>query len=338
MIRFRNLLFLSAVLLLATCLLAANPTTRSTARDLQNQPHDIPTAGRPTVLVFLHPGQKESDLAVSEVAQDLAKAKQLSILGIISGPADAAVRPAVDAIHWNWPLLTDPAYSLSGDFQVNAWPTTIIFDSQGNPVGRIAGRPYNLKASLAAYVAYVSGTLTRAQLDEELTRLQIVQDDADQKAHRHLLLVKQFLTSGRVEDAAAQMQQAQDLAPAAEALRLLMARELLLLGETTQADAVLATIEGTSQSGELALLRGRSAIAAGRWQEAKNLLLKPQTSFPDPTSQAETQYLLGVIHTHNNDYLQAAQAFRKAYETTLPNHGISSSSQKTLTSNIRAPF
>ncbi|GEM_PF-4473771 len=318
MIRFRKLFFLFAAVLPAAFLVAGNPTTRWTGRDLQDQPREIPTAGRPTVLVFLHPGQKQSDLAVSEVAQDLINAKQLSILGIMSGPADATLRPAVDALHWAWPLLSDPAYSLSGDFQVNAWPTTIIFDSQGNLVGRIAGRPLSLRASLAAYVAYASGTLTRAQLEEELTHQQIVQDSADQRAHRHLLLVQQFLASGRVEDAAAQMQQAQDLAPAAEPLRLLMARDLLLLGETTQADAILDTLDATTQSGELALLRARSAIAAGHWQKAKDHLLQAQTTSSDATSQAETQYLLGLIYTHDSNYQEAARCFRKAYEAALP--------------------
>lgn len=315
MIRFGNLLCLFVVLLPAAWLLADNPTTR--ARDLNNQPHDIPTAGRPTVLIFLHPGQKENDLAVSEVANDLANAKGLSIMGIISGPADAAPRRAVDAMGWNWPLLTDPSYSLSGDFQVNAWPTTIVFDAQGNPAGRIAGHPINLKNTLAAYIAYVSGTLTRAQLDEELTRQQIVQDDADQKAHRHLLLVQQFLTSGRVEDAAAQLQQAQDLCPAAEPLRLLMARELLILGETAQADSVLATVEGTSNPGELALLRGRCAIATGHWQEVKDYLAKAQAAQTDPAGKAEVQYWLGILSEHEANYRQAAEVFRKAYESTL---------------------
>jgi tetratricopeptide (TPR) repeat protein len=198
-----------------------------------------------------------------------------------------------------------------------AWPTTLVFDSQGNLVGRIAGHPLNHRASLAAYVAYVSGTLTRTELDEELTRQQIVQDDANQKAHRHLLLARQFLTSGRTDDAAAQVREAQQLHPSTPALRLLMARELLILGETTQAEALLGTLDAATQPDELAILKARCAIALGRWPEAKDYLQKTRPAAPDPATAAEMLYWLGMIYTHDADYPQAAEAFRKAYEATL---------------------
>lgn len=324
MIRVRNLLSLLAALLPAVCLLAANPTTRWTGRDRQGQPQEIPAPGKPTVVVFLQPGQRQSELEISEVAPDLAKAKQFCILGVISGPGAGTRIATVDTKQWTWPLLADEAYTISGAFEVNAWPTTIIFDSQGNLAGRIAGHPLSLKNSLATYIAYVSGTLTRAQLDEELTRQQIVQDDADQKAHRHLLIVQQFLTSGRIDDAAAQLQQAQDLAPATEALRLLMARDLLILGQTTQADALLATLDGSSHRGELALLRARSAIASGNWPQAKAYLAdaEAQTAESAPPGKAELPYWQGIFYEHEADYRQAADAFRRAYEGTLPDHGI----------------
>ena len=315
---FRNLFSLFAALLPAVCLLGANPTTRLSGRDLQGQPHEIPAAGRPTVVIFVRPGQKQSEIEVSETAQELASSKQLSILGIISGPTDPTLQTDLDAMHWTWPLLTDPSYTLSGAFQVNAWPTTIIFDSQGKIVGRIAGHPPSLKATLAAYVAYATGATTREEMEEQLTRQQIVQDSANEKAYRHLMVVQDFLTSGRTDDAAAQLRQAQDLTPTSDSARLLMARDMLILGETTQADALLATLDSTTQPGELALLRARSAIATGHWQKAKDLLLQAQAATPDPATQAETQYWLGILYTHNNDYQEAAQAFRKAYETARP--------------------
>lgn len=312
MILFRHLFATCTVLLPAVCLLGANPTTRVAARDLHNQPQQIPTPGRPTVLVFLRPGQPQSEQQISEISHDLGNAKQLSILGVVSG--SPATRPTtMEAMQWTWPILPDETYAISGAFEVFAWPTTIVFDAQGSFVGRIADHPLNHRANLTAYVAYASGTTTLAQMEDELNRQQVVQDDADQKAHRHLLIAQQFLTSGRTDDAATQVRKAQELQPSAPAVRLLMARELLILGETAQADALLATIDKTSQPEEFALLRGRCAIALGHWDDAKGFLhARPISS--EPAIAAETLYWQGILHTRDADYRHAADAFRKAYE------------------------
>jgi tetratricopeptide (TPR) repeat protein len=158
--------------------------------------------------------------------------------------------------------------------------------------------------------------MTRAQLDEELNRQQIVEDSAEQKALRHLLLAQQLLASGRSDDAKEQLKQAQDLTPTTEPVRMLMARAMLLLGDAKGADAVLTTLQGTSRPGELALLRGWSATVQERWKEARGCLLEAQNQPLDPAGRAECQYWQGIIYQHDGDFPHAAEAFRKAYESS----------------------
>jgi thioredoxin-like negative regulator of GroEL len=314
--RFRILAGLLMVLLQVGSAWAGSPTTRGVGNDLHGQRWEIPTAGRPTVVIFLRPDQKQSELEIDQVSQGLLQAKQVAVLGVVSGP-DAGKR-AQAVGQWDWPLLADESFTLSGAFEVHAWPTTLIFDSKGKLAGRIAGNPASLKSKVAAYVAYVSGAMTRAQLDEELTRQGIVQDSGEQKAFRHLLLVQELLARGRVDEATAQLKQAHDLAPATESVRLLMARDMLLLGDAKEADAVLATLQGTSQRGEWALLCGRSAIVQGRWQEAAARLREAHDRPLGPAARAECQYWAGVVYQHDADFAHAAEAFRKAYESSRP--------------------
>lgn len=280
------------------------------AADAAGKSLQLPVAGEVTLLVFLQPGQAHSDQAAAEVARQLASTPAIKVVGIVSGPA--AWQRAAIIMQWPWPLLTDEDYAASGTFDVHVWPTALLFDAAGRPVARLPGFPQSFAARLAAYTAFATGKLTQAQLDAELTQLHLVQDSADQKAARHLLLAEQFLAGRRLADAAQQLRQAQDLAPAADPVRLRLVRAELRLGESKAADDLLAAIDGAAvPAAEMELLRGWTALAQGRWEEARSSLLQAKQDGAQP---AEVEYHLGCLYAHDGDYQRAADSFRQAFQ------------------------
>ena len=282
----------------------------------------IPPAGQVSILLFFQPQQTHSQREIADLQNILAnpQRRNIQLIGIISGPDSPQQAARMDPKLWHAPLLLDQQYEGSGRFAIAAWPTAVVVDPQGKIVGRIPGSPINFTVRLAAYLDFATGQITADQLEKQLADCSVIQDSADQKALRHLLLTEQLFASDRLADARKQLQAAQDLSPVADAVRLRLARAQLLLGEANLADDLLSTLEAKASpatlpagdgtaAAQLLHLRGWAALSLGRWGEAEKLLLKARQQGAAP---AEVSYHLGLVYLHQGQHQQAAEAFRQA--------------------------
>ncbi len=277
---------------------------------------EVPVAGQLSVVVFIQPGQSHSMREMDDVKQVLAGSaiRPVQVVAVVSGPDARRRALAIDAKQWSWPIAIDEQYACSGQFEVNAWPTAVLFDKAGKLAGRIAGSPLSFTSRFAAYLDFAGGRITRERLDEQLAESAVVEDSTDHKAMRHLRLVDQLLAAGRTEDAQAQLRQAQELSPTAEVVRLQLVRAMLLLNQAKPADELLAAVEGKSaQAGELACLRGWAACSLERWEQAEQFLSQARK---EGAPSAEVDYRLGVVYLNEGKYQEAADSLRHAYQAT----------------------
>jgi tetratricopeptide (TPR) repeat protein len=289
---------------------AAKPLRDTTGADLQ-----IPAPDKPTLLLFLRPGQSQSDEAV-KIATTLAKDRSLQVIGIISGDDAAAGTARLTAARFGngqaWRIVTDTDYTASGRYAVRVWPTTVVVNKVGESTAHLAGLPVTFANDLAAHLDFAAGKIDKAGLQKALADREVVADSAQQKAARHVEVALRLAAKGMADQARAELARAVELKVSEPHLLLSMTRVHLMTGNPKEALALLAQIkDGQFPAGEINTLKGWAAVQSGQWDQAKTLLTSASLLNPDP---AEACYLLGRVYEHENDLPKAAQFYRKAFE------------------------
>ena len=289
---------------------APQPLTWS-ARDTSDRGIAIPSA-QTSLLVFLRPGQPQSEETIKLLLPLLKERKDVQVVGIVSGD-DAGVGAAqLEKGKWTAPVVADTGYDASGKFGVRVWPTTVVVSPQGGQVAHLPGLPVTFSNDVAAYLDFSAGKLDRAALDKQLANRQIVADSQDQKAARHAEVALRLAEKGMKELAQAEVVKALELKPSEPGLLLSLTRTDLMTGDVKGAEALLARIPAGARSpAEMNVLKGWCAIQAERWADARTLLLDAAKLNPDP---AEALYLLGRVYEHDADPARAAECYRKAFE------------------------
>jgi thioredoxin-like negative regulator of GroEL len=290
---------------------APPPTITWLARGTHDQGLAIPSA-QSTLLVFLRPGQSQSEEMIKLLGPLLKERKDVQVVGIVSGD-DAAVGAAqLEKGRWTAPILADTDYDASGKFGVRVWPTVVIVSPTGRQVAHLPGLPVTFSNEVAAYLDFAAGKIDQAALDKLLADREVVADSTDQKAARHAEVALRLAEKGMKELAQAEVAKALELKPANPKLLLSLARTDLMTGDVKGAEALLARMPAGAQSpAELNVLKGWCAIQGGRWAEARTLLADATKLNPDP---AEAYYLLGRVYEHDGDAAHAAECYRKAFE------------------------
>jgi tetratricopeptide (TPR) repeat protein len=279
----------------------------------------VPAAERASVVAFVRGGQPQSQellKLLSPIAKDAPRDVQVIIVLGGDSAADQARLLADDRTNPPWPIVVDTQFAASGEFNVHVWPTTVIVDSAGAEVAHVAGLPQSGAADLQAYLDFATHKMDKAALNQRLTKHDVVADNAEQAAARHLQVARQLMDGRQLEDARAQVEQGLKLKPDEVALRLTLARIMLMQNQPREALGVLnATPSGAAPVWQVGTLRGRALIATERWDEAAKILTDCINLNPEP---AEAHYLLGLVYQHNSDWPRAAECFRKAFEASPP--------------------
>ena len=153
--------------------------------------------------------------------------------------------------------------------------------------------------------------IDRAALDKQLANRQVVADSEDQKAARHAEVALRLAEKGMKDLAQAEVAKALELKPTAPAMLLSLTRTDLMTGDVKGAEALLAKVPAGAQSpAEINVLKGRCAIQAERWADAKTLLLDAAKLNPDPAEALSS----GRVYEHEGDAGHAAECYRKAFE------------------------
>lgn len=282
-------------------------------RDADDRAITIPARDRTTVLAFVRGGQPQSQLVLRQVETVVGEGREVQVIVLLSGP-DA--REQVEALRrtvTRWPIVLDLAFAVSGQLNVHAWPTTVVIGRDARELAHLAGTPKSLRADLAAHLDFSEGKIDAAQLAGRLENREVVGDSNGEAAARRHEVARRLMRSGKLEAAREQLDGALQLKPDDPALRLALARLLLLLRQPAEAVAMLDAIpDGNLPPGQILTLRGGAAIGLEQWDQAKAVLIEALKLNPSP---AEAYYLLGLVYEHEQDFAQAASAFRRAFES-----------------------
>jgi thioredoxin-like negative regulator of GroEL len=293
------------------------PTTvKWTGTDASGAKVEVPVARRISVIAFVRAGQAQSDELLQLLPGVLKDAIDLQVLLIVDGEnaAEQARSLKQGKVNARWPIVVDAEFAASGQFNVHVWPTTVVVDPSGNQVAHIAGLSQSCASDLKAYLDFAAHKIDQAALTQALARHDVVADNPEQAAARHLQVAKRLIEGRQLDEARLQIEQGLKLKPDDAQLRLALAKVMLLQNQPKEALAVLDQLPASAAPPwQIGTLRGRALIGLERWDEAKKILPDCTNLNPEP---AEAHYLLGLVYQHENDWARAAESFRKAFEAT----------------------
>jgi len=285
---------------LALCDASTSPTTVSI---------DLPQKDKPSAVLFVRLDQDQSKKAIDQLEKNVPVAGELQVVVVVSGPG---AKDAPAALANGWKVLRDADYDLAGKMSVHVWPTLVALDAKGVIVGHIGGVSNTFVRDADAYLSLAAGKIDSNEVKTRLASELVVADSPKEKAARHLELARRMMDDGKLDAARSELKQAAILQPDDAAIKLLSAAAALECGLADEAMTALETIKpGSAPQWQLDVIRLRAFVTLQRWDEAKSLLADALKLNPDP---AEAYYLAGVIYQHDQQFSEAADAFRKSCE------------------------
>lgn len=272
-------------------------------------------ADKPSVMLFLRPGQKQSDEALKFVRTLTEKAPDVAVIVVVSGEgAEMRAQQAVKDQKITWPVVVDAQFEASGAFDVHVWPTTVVVNVKGDRVAHVASVPSAYLKDMEVYLDHVRGKIDDTALKQRLATSDVIADSPQQMAERHLKVAQQLADRRRADLAKSELEKAMSFKPEDPAVKLTIADLLSQLGEPAQALAYVELIPAeAAPPWRMALIRARSLVRLNRFEEALEPLKLATGLNPRP---AEAWYLTGLVHQKASRQSEAAEAFRKAYESS----------------------
>jgi len=273
----------------------------------------VPDPQRTTLLLFLRPDQEQSRRAIQEAKAALGEFQNVQVVAIVSGH-ESTQKLETFAKELPWPAAGDAEYEIIGRLNVHVWPTAILVAKDGLELGRLRGLGQSFGAHLTAYLAFASGAIDQATLQQRLTAGSVVSDSAQQMARRHLQVAQRLLEKGLIEQAGQEVDRGLALAGQDAALQLARARILLLSNQSRQAMAALDNIDPkAAHPADIHTLRGAALLALGDAQKATAELEQALKLNPNP---AEAHYFLAIAYQRQGQPDKAAASFKAAFEHT----------------------
>ena len=302
----------SLIVLMALASLAHGGAVAWTAKDAAGRDVSVPMADKPALVVFLRPGQQQSDDAIAQIKSVLAKQPAAQPVLVFSGPDNvAAAQPYASARMITWPVVLDADYAISGKMNVHVWPATVIVATDGVELARLTSLPTSYAADLQAHLDFAAKQIDLATRDRRLATRQVVAATSQQAATRYLIIANALLDRGQVDDALAEVEQGLTREPNDAALRLARARMLLMQKKFDAALAAGDQLKDAVPAWQSSVVRAEALIGLERWPDAKLAVDEALKLNPNP---AHANYLAGLIAAHDQDWKSAAAAFRRAYE------------------------
>jgi len=286
------------------------------AKDATGRDVAVPMADQAAVVVFVRPGQQQSDDALEQIKAVVAKQPAAQVVLIFSGPDNAAAGADYAAARRiTWPVILDRDYALSGKMNVHVWPATIVVGSDGVELARLTSLPTTYAADLHAHLDFASRKIDKAELDRRLASKQVVAATTQQAATRFLIIANALLERGQVDDAMTEIDQGLTRDPNDASLRVARTKIFLMQKKFDAALAAADQLTGAVPAWQSNSLRAEALIALERWTDAKTAAADALKLNPKPS---RAHYLQGLIATHDQDWKSAAEAFRRAYEGRAP--------------------
>ena len=291
------------------------PAVEWSARDVRGAEVRIPDGKRPTVVVFVLGDQPQSQQALEQVKSTVGAPGDVQVVVVVSGKeAEGPAKKLAEDAKLGWPVIADMDYTGSGKLGVHVWPTTVVIRSDGQEVGHLAGAATGFAKDLEGYLAFAAGKIDAAALQRRLESHDTVIDSPGQMAERHLVVARRLFEKDLAEQARLELERGLKLQPENGELQLAMAEVLLSLGEASGAMEMLEQVDEKGGPGwRMKVLRGQALVALGKWEDAEGVLEQAVRLNPDPSG---AYYELGRVYEHGQKWQQAADAYRRAFETT----------------------
>jgi tetratricopeptide (TPR) repeat protein len=276
----------------------------------------LPDPVRPTALLFLLPGQPAGARTLADFRECINRAGppgSVQVILVVVGSDWKQEAQSLQDRKVPFPVVSDPQHQICERFNVHAYPTTAVLTKEGVVVGHLAGSPKDYSVELDAYLAFASGRIDRAGLDQRLRSGNVAVDSPAQMAQRHLQIARRLLGQGLIEQARVELLKAQAIHATDTTTQVLLAEALIDAGDTAAATAALSQVDASTGGPKVGVLRARILIAQDKWSDARDLLTKAIALNPDP---AEAYYFLGRVYQHDGEADKAADAYRKAFEST----------------------
>jgi hypothetical protein len=292
---------------------------RWSGTDLGGQQVVVPAAGKPTVMVFIRPGQSQSGQLLRELRGLLgndsrSNVEDPQVVVVVSGPQAAEQARSLGEAAAGWSIVADPDYDLSGRTSVHVWPMTVLLNAEGDERARLGGLPRSYTADLQAHLEHAAGQIDQETLDERLTTRRVVVDENGPA--KRLQVAEQLLHRGHSEQAREALREAVDQIGDDPAAQVRAARMLTMLQEPAEAIAMLDRIPvDRLPPWQIHIVRARALVQLGEWEQARKLLPEAMKLNPNP---GEVHYLQGLLHQHEANWQSAADSFRQAFESTAP--------------------
>jgi len=306
----------AAVALAAVSLVAAEPAAvkrELSATDIDGKPVQVPQTGKASLLVFLMADQPQSLKEAEEINAVVRNQADVQVITVVSGQqADTAAASLKGKLPGA--IVVDKDYALAGKMSVRAWPTTVVIQGDGQQAAHLAGLAKSFTKDLESYLEFAAGKIDREALQRRLSATQVIEDDPQQMARRHLEMAERQLAKGLLPAARQELERGLQLDPKNAALQLADANLMLLQGEASQALALLEKMDPASvPPWKIETIRGRALVALKQWDAAATVLEKAVRLNPEP---GDAWYALGQMHEAKGQWQQAAQAYRAAFEST----------------------
>jgi tetratricopeptide (TPR) repeat protein len=308
---------ITLALAMTTALSAAAETGKPIAfstKDLSGTELAVPAPDGVTVLLFVRARQPQSQQAIEAVGKASEARPDARVIVVVSGvDAAADAKKIFESLAFDWPVVADPDYALSGKASVRVWPTTAIVKPSGEEASHLAGLTKAFESDFAAHLDRAMGIISDDQLKQKLEDRAVVTDQPHHIAQRHGMVAKRMIDKADYAAARAELESGLKLAPEEASLKLLLAEVLIHLNQPAEAKALLDSIKpGPVPAWQLDVMRAKVHIALGQWEQARALLAEAVKLNPNP---AEAYYLIGLVHDQAKDSAAAAEAYRKAYES-----------------------
>lgn len=192
------------------------------------------------VFFFFTPGQKNSELAVKEVAaleKELA-GKPVTFVGIIAGTVDKAEAKRVIAeTGLTAAVLVDDGDALYGKLGTALTPVVGVTDEKRQLLAYLPFTKLQYQDTMRAWIQFGLGELTKEQLDAVLSPPAAIDGGPLQAAGRYLKMAQKQFKSGNTDSALASLKRSFDQSAELAAAHALQGEIFASLGKCAEAAA-----------------------------------------------------------------------------------------------------
>jgi tetratricopeptide (TPR) repeat protein len=283
-------------------------------QDIKDTPIIVPKSDAVTVIVYVMVGQQRSHEALASVQRILADHPKVQAMAVVSGTnANIDARRLGELAGWDRPVVADPEYKISDAGKARAWPTTLIVGSDGKWIAHIGGLTTTYIKDVRAYLDFASGAIDEATMKQRLASHDVVAATPQHITDRHLAVAGRLIAQEQYAQALDELKRAQEIGPDDPRVKLAIGRIMVMTGQPAEALKTLEQIKADNIAAwQIHAVRGRALAAMGEWDKARAELIESVKQNPAP---AECYYDLGRAYQHADDFKNATEAFRAAYES-----------------------